>query len=108
MSLRMVREVTPSRAASSAEVQSRRSCSSDSRRSRRAEVSSIRPSWPGGSTVRRAGAPWRGTEPARYRRGVPATGIDLVRFTASLMEAEDLRALEERYLAGFGRLLGVR
>src|SRR5262245_56832350 len=48
----------------------------------------------------------------RYRRAVPAalpaTGIDLVRFTASLFAAPDLRALEQRYLAGFGRLLGVR
>src|SRR5579859_939217 len=42
MSLRMVRVVTPSRSASSVLVQSRLVCSSDSRRSSRADVSNMR------------------------------------------------------------------
>jgi DNA-binding CsgD family transcriptional regulator/GAF domain-containing protein len=37
-----------------------------------------------------------------------ATSLNLVRLTESLLAASNLRALEERYLAGFGRLLGVQ
>jgi len=36
-----------------------------------------------------------------------AIGMDLVRLTESLLTASNLQALKERYLAGFGRLLGV-
>ena len=36
-----------------------------------------------------------------------ALGMDLVRFTESLLTASNLQALKERYLADFGRLLGV-
>jgi hypothetical protein len=37
-----------------------------------------------------------------------AMGPDLVRLTESLLAAPDLEALKERYLAGFGRVLGVQ
>jgi DNA-binding CsgD family transcriptional regulator/GAF domain-containing protein len=50
-------------------------------------------------------------KPARRlpREGSDLTkAIDLIRFTASLLAAPNLQALEERYLAGSGRLLGVR
>jgi DNA-binding NarL/FixJ family response regulator len=43
----------------------------------------------------------------RLANGEPADGFELVRFARSLSSAASLEQLERRFLAGFGRLLGV-
>jgi DNA-binding CsgD family transcriptional regulator/GAF domain-containing protein len=56
------------------------------------------------------GATVDGVSAARHlpqQGGDLATGIDLIRFTESLLAAASIRQLEQRYLAGFGRMFGA-